>query len=220
MGGTRTHGSVRCIACRMHQALCFCDLVPSLASRARFVFVLHTAERWKTTCTGRIAAMGVQGSELSYWVGRTKPFDPPVALGSAAVLFPPRPDEPPALDAAEWVTEIEERGLRPTIVVPDGTWAQCRKMVGRHDDLQHLPRLQLPEGSAPRGGLRAECLTHGMSTIDAVAWLLSAIDGPDAGAPMAHLHRTMLERTMASRGTPLPGGPTMADFPPLGHPDV
>lgn len=201
----------------MHARLCICAEIPRIESRARFVFVVHPAERWKTTSTGRIAALGIDGSTLSFFVGRGRPFDPPVALSNAAVLFLPREDEAPPVEAAEWVDGVEARGERPTIVVPDGTWAQCRKMVGRHDALRDLPRLRLPDGAAPRGGLRIECLHAGMSTIDAVAWLLEAVDGPEAGAAMARLHRIMLERTMASRGTPLPGGPTINDLVPRGR---
>jgi len=201
----------------MHVPLCICATIPNIVSRARFVFVVHPAERWKTTNTGRIAARGIEGSRLSFFVGRGREFDPPTDLGDAAILFPPRDDEPAPVDAGEWVDRVEARGRRPTIVIPDGTWSQCRKIVGRHDALRGLPRLRLPDRATPRGGLRLECLAAGMSTIDAVAWLIEEIDGPEAGAAMARLHRTMLERTMASRGTPLPDGPSITDLVPGGR---
>ena len=199
----------------MHESLCICPEIPSIESRVRLVFAVHPAEKWKTTSTGRLAALGVNGSAVSHYAGRVGPFDPPLSLGgdgATAVLFPPREDEAPAVLATTWVEGVERTGQRPVIVVPDGTWTQCRKIVGRHPRLRDLPRLALPEDAAPRGGLRIENLSHGMSTIDAVAWLLEAIDGPAAAAPLVALHRAMLERTMASRGTPLPDGRSLNEL--------
>jgi DTW domain-containing protein YfiP len=215
VGGKRSHNSVRCIGCRMHLALCICDAIPRIRSRVRWVFVVHPSERWKTTHTGRIAAQGLVDASVCFWVGRVSPFEPapdPGAPGAAAVLFPPLPNESPAIPAGEWACAIEKRGLRPVVFVPDGTWGQCRKMVRRHERFQGMPRISLPEEARPRGGLRLECLRGGMSTIDAVAWLLEAVDGAQAAEPMSRVHRMMWERTMVSRGRPLPGGPTMDDL--------
>ena len=213
MGGKRSHRSVRCIGCRMILQLCICGFIPQIEARARFLFVVHPSERWKTTNTGRIAVQGLRDADMVYWTGRVSPFEPAVSVAAdaSAVLFPPS-DGRPALAPAVWAAEVESRGLRPTVVVPDGTWPQCRKMVGKHDALRELPRLALPGHAAGRGGLRLECLSYGMSTIDAVAWMLEALDGPAAAAPMAALHRAMLERTMASRGKPLPDGPTLKEL--------
>lgn len=214
MGGKRTHRSVRCIGCRMILELCICDAIPSVRTRARFVFVMHRAERFKTTNTGRLAVLSLVDAVRTEFVGRTEPFEPPLELGedgATAVLFPPRDDEPPAVDVSRWADAVEADGRRPVVVVPDGTWGQCRKMVSRHATLASLPRLALPAGARPRGGLRMECLATGMSTIDAVAWLVAALDGEERAAPIVALHRRMVEWTLASRGRPLPGGPTLKE---------
>ena len=137
MGGKRSHRAVRCIGCRMHVTRCLCGVIPVLPSRVRFVFLVHPAERWKTTSSGRIAARAFSDAEVVEWVGRDRPFRPPVDLGDAAVLFPT--DE--ARDPVPWVESVEARGRRPTIVVPDGTWPQCRKMIRKHHALNDLPRV-------------------------------------------------------------------------------
>ena len=123
-------------------------------------------------------------------------FRPPVDLGDAAVLFPT--DE--ARDPVPWVESVEARGRRPTIVVPDGTWPQCRKMIRKHHALNDLPRVTLPVGAHPRGGLRHTEVPSGMVTIDAIAWMVGAIDGCAAGEAMLGVHRRMVRQTLASRG--------------------
>ena len=58
-----------------------------------------------------------------------------------------------------------------------------------------------------------------MSTLDAVAWLAGAVEGPAAAEALFGLSRCVYERTMASRGKPVPGGPRLrADG--LSYPDA
>ena len=86
-----------------------------------------------------------------------------------------------------------------TLVIPDGTWTQARKLV-RSESLRSLPRVALPPSAHARWSLREETRDGGMSTLDAVCWLLREVDGPDVAAPLEELARTMWARTMETRG--------------------
>ena len=67
----------------------------------------------------------------------------------------------------------------------------------------------LAEGALARYSLRDETLKGGMSTLDAVSWLAGAAEGPALEDSLNALSRVVFERTMASRGTPVPGGPRL-----------
>ena len=94
-----------------------------------------------------------------------------------------------------------------TIFVLDGTWGQARRMARTLPQVRDLPVVGLPEGATARWSLRAETVAGGMATVDAVAWLLGALEGELAAEPLERAWQAMSDRTLASRGTPRPGGP-------------
>lgn len=184
----------------MQVALCVCELVPSIESRVRWVFVLHDLERYKTTNTGWLAWRSIAGAQLCWYRSRVEPTIPPIELPDDRdpwLLFPGR-GEPATPEQAM-------AGDRPlTIVVPDGTWSQTRKIVRTRPELADLPTLALPAGAQARWSLREETLASGMSTVDAVCWLMAALEGPEVVAPLERVAEAMWRRTMTSRGTPPP----------------
>ncbi len=206
MGGRRSKQALRCIRCRMHLGLCICSLIPRLETRSRWVFVQHPAERVKTTNTARLAHQALVESQLCSYRGRSDPPDPLPEVGEgrdAWLLFP--------REGAEIVPPERLRSPpRPlTIFVLDGTWGQARRMARTLPQVRDLPVVGLPEGATARWSLRAETVAGGMATVDAVAWLLGALEGELAAEPLERAWQAMSDRTLASRGTPRPGGPRM-----------
>ena len=184
----------------MQVALCVCDLVPSIESRVRWVFVLHDLERYKTTNTAYLAWRSIAGAQLCWYRSRIEPTIPPVELPDDRdtwLLLPLRGEPVPA-------TELARRDRPLTIVVPDGTWSQTRKIVRTRPELADLPTVSLPEEACARWSLREETWPAGMSTVDAVCWLMAALEGPEAAAPLERVAEAMWRRTMISRGTPPP----------------
>lgn len=90
-------------------------------------------------------------------------------------------------------------GERPdTLVVLDGSWSQARRISQRIAALRGLRRWSLP-APAQRVSLRA-APPGGMSTIEALAAALEALDGPAAGAPLREAHEALVRRQLADRG--------------------
>lgn len=187
----------------MHELLCVCSFIPQLATRHRWIFIQHFTEQDKTTNTGRLAHLAMPASQQSWFRSRVEPPEPPVDWGpdeDLYLLFPREGVDP--LDPAE----LRDREEPATLVVLDGTWKQARKMARTVAPLPQVRCVGLPEAAHARYSLRDETLEGGMSTLDAVSWLVEAVEGPDLAAPLNELNRTLYERTMASRGTPVPGG--------------
>lgn len=220
MGGRRNCRAERCQSCRMHRGLCICALVPVIRTRSLWFFVQHASEQGKTTGTGALAHRALAGSRLCLFRGRSEPTEPPLLLPAdrpAFLLFPPRParaapDSPgvergiessdPSLGSrmADSAHPDALAGLDVSIVVPDGTWSQVRKIVRGVPELGGLPRVRLPDEARARWSLRRETSPGGMSTVDAVCWLLAALEGPLVAAPLEEAARQMWLRTVASRG--------------------
>jgi DTW domain-containing protein YfiP len=169
--------------------------------------VQHASEQGKTTNTGRLAHLSMPQSQRAWYRSRVEPLEPSVDWGNLDdifLLFPRTGAEP--LDPAA----LRTRERPATIVVLDGTWKQTRKMARTIGPLSAVRCVGLPEGAHARYSLRDETLKGGMSTLDAVAWLAGAAEGPQLAARLDGLSRVVFERTMASRGTPVPGGPYMS----------
>jgi tRNA-uridine aminocarboxypropyltransferase len=148
--------------------------VPALRTGIEFVFVRHASERTRLTNTGHWAALALEGSAVVEQGVPGVPLDlAPLAVDGGWALFP-GPAAPPPL-------------ARPRrIVVPDGTWAQARRIMQRVPALRTLPRLSLaPPPAATR--LRRPTVAGGMSTLEAVAAALRALGEPDAASRLDDL---------------------------------
>lgn len=206
MGGKRNCRASRCARCRMHDELCVCGLIPQLITRHRWIYIQHFTEDAKTTNTGRLAYLSMPSSQRAWFRSRTQVPDPALDWGDPSDLFLlfPRSGADPIDPAA-----LKVRSRPATIVVLDGTWKQTRKMARTIAPLPEARCVGLPEGALARYSLRDETLKGGMSTLDAVSWLAGAAEGPALGDSLNALSRVVFERTMASRGTPVPGGPRL-----------
>lgn len=181
----------RCPRCAFLPEGCLCPEIPRLATPWRFVLLRHASEIPRMTNTGRWAALALEGAVLHDYARDGAPAEAAVEAllgeGPAAVLFPsprgePLPDPPPR-----------------TIVVPDATWSQARRMVQRLPPLQRLPRLSLPPPPEALR-LRQPPVAGGMSTLEAVAGALRVLgDGAGADA-LLRLHAVAVERVLRLKG--------------------
>jgi DTW domain-containing protein YfiP len=151
----------------------------------------HNSEVTRLTNTGRWAVAALQGAEVLDHARDEAPSDAAVAraLGS----------EP------AWLLYWSPSARRPsgalprTIVVPDATWAQTRRMVQRIRPLRDLPRLALPPPpSALR--LRRPPRDGGMSTLEAMAGALEVLSAPAEAEALRRLHRAAVEKTLRLKG--------------------
>ncbi len=190
----RTHGPARatgprCERCLFPPDVCLCPAVPRLAPPFGFVVVRHASEYRRLTNTARWAALALEGAQVIDPGLPAPPLDlSTLATPGTVVLFPSSgpPPEPGA-------------PLPSRIVVPDGTWAQARRMMQRLPVLQALPRLSLP-GPPPGLRLRRPHREDGMSTLEAIACALHVLGRAEDAEALLALHATAVERVLRLKG--------------------
>ena len=170
---------------------CLCPLIPTLPLPWRLVVIRHASEIPRLTNTGRWAAAAVPGSlVLDHALDDTRSDDELVAElggGPAWLLYPSAHAGVPA-------------GQPPrTIVVPDATWAQARRMVQRIAPLRTMPRLTLPPPPAATR-LRRPPRPGGMSTLEAIAGAAELLGDDASAAALRTLHQAAVEKTLRLKG--------------------
>lgn len=174
---------------------CLCPAIPRLSVPWRFVILRHASEIPRMTNSGRWAAAALEGAVIhDHALGDAPPGHPGAGaalaglLGDGAALLYPSPhagrlDPPPR-----------------TIVVPDATWAQARRMVQRLAPLRTLPRLGLPPPAPAAARLRVSPVAGGMTTLEAIAGALRLLGEPAAADRLDALHDAALEKTLRLKG--------------------
>ena len=182
-----------CARCLRPLAHCLCGWIPSLPSRTRVLVLQHPDEARHALNTARLAVLGLRNASLQ--VGRQ--FDAGlwrVAGYQACLLFPGEGAE--TLAAAAGPAQAQPRLL----VVPDGTWRQARQLLATHPDLAALPRVSLPGGMTTRYRIRHADRPQALSTIEAVAAALDALEAPQSFAPLLAPFDALVAGQIAAMG--------------------
>jgi DTW domain-containing protein YfiP len=156
-------------------------------SRTRVLIVQHPREARLAICSAWLARVSLENAELHQAVDLDAHASVRALVGDpgAALLFP-GPGAAPASSRA---------GAPPSwLVVVDGTWHQAERMIARSRILSALPRLSVePDGGKGYDELRREPEAHCLSTLEAVALALGALEGDAARfEPMREAFRRMV----------------------------
>jgi DTW domain-containing protein len=179
--------SGHCPRCLLAFEICVCSVLPRVEARTEIVLVRHITERLLTSNTGRFAALALPKSKiLAYGGGETFDASPLCAAGSA-LLYCSGPARPLPFVPAR-------------LIVLDGSFRQARRMYKRVPELRQLPEFSLPAPRVTPTRLRKPTLPEGMSTLEAIAAALSALEGPELAAPLWALHAELVSRADRMRG--------------------
>lgn len=185
-----------------------------MESRIGLLILQHPQEQDRALGTARLTArhfagtvlkIGLSWPSLPQALGR--PVDPQrwavLYLGSAraAELLPGR--DVVVLDRKGTALPDQDAALRAIegVVVLDGSWSQAKTLWWRNAWMLKCRRVVLGPGRPSRyGRLRREPRRDGLATIEAVALLLSRIEGrPEIAARLNKSFERMLARYRAAR---------------------
>lgn len=190
----RDNADVRCPHCRLHGSLCLCALIPRIVTRTRLVLIIHRREDRKPTNTGRLATACLANSEVIVRGHQSSPSAPFTWDSSTEplLLFP--------RDGAIPIAKFASSKRPVTLIVPDGTWRQASKVRHRVPGLLDVPCVSIEPDAPTAYRLRNEPRVHGLATMEAIARAFGVLEGADVRNAMERVFRTMVERTLWSRG--------------------
>jgi DTW domain-containing protein len=211
MSGQRRFRAERCLDCGLHMQLCACAERPRLELQTRLVVVQNNKERQKPTNTGRLLPQVLVNCELLHVGVRDVEFDPTPLYRpdhDYLLIFPrvrdpegENPEPPPILSAELFASRRRERPeVTQTVVLLDGTWAQCSRMSRRFDVLAHMPAFALPEGPPSHWGVRTPSEPSRISTYEAAVRVIELAEGREPAAWMQAYFDRIAAATLFMKG--------------------
>jgi DTW domain-containing protein len=174
----------QCWRCRKARVQCVCGLAPRVENRTEIIVLQHKNERRHPLGSVRLLKLSL--ARLRVEVAFRESI-PALALPPGTGLLYP------AVDARE-LTALSP-GERPAaLVVLDGTWSQAKRMFRESHWLHVLPRFKLQPPAPSRYRIRTEPSPRHVSTLEAVALALVALEPDTAGiAEMVTAFDQMIE---------------------------
>lgn len=192
--------------------LCICALVPRVENLTRLVLVIHHREIRKPTNTGALAARCLTSSEIHVTGAIGKPTDYATVAPEGATNLFLFPSETAEMLSPEFVSRL--RGP-VRLIVPDGNWGQAGRVRRRLTRGAPITDVILPPGPPSEYRLRREAVgrPEGLATLEAIARAYAVLEGPKVSEPLLEIFRTMVERTLWTKGK-LPADQVRGGIPP------
>jgi DTW domain-containing protein len=199
-----------CPSCLKPQLLCVCNSITPIESRISLLILQHPQEQDRALGTARLTALHFRNAVLKIglsWPSLAKALGRPVAdpsrwavlyLGSAKVSDLATDRDIVAINRKGEIEDNQRAALKDIegIVLLDGTWSQAKALWWRNAWMLKCQRVILdPRQPSRYGRLRREPRGDGLSTIEAAAMLLSAIEKrPDIAATLHASFERMLAK--------------------------
>jgi DTW domain-containing protein YfiP len=197
-----------CPNCHKPQPLCICDSITPIENRIALLILQHPQEQDRALGTARLTALHFKNAVLKIglsWPSLSRALGRPVHdpqrwavlyLGSAKVADLDTDRDIVAINRKSEVEDNQRAILKDIegIVLLDGTWSQAKALWWRNAWMLKCQRVILgPAKPSLYGKLRREPRRDGLSTIEAAAMLLAALEKrPDIEATLNGSFERML----------------------------
>ena len=162
--------------------------------------LMHFRENITTTNTGRIAHFLLNNSEIHYrgLIENTLKEENVLKTGYTPLfLFPSETSIPLTPDFAQSL------GTPIQLIVPDGSWRQAKRVGRREGFLKDVQHVRLADPTPGIFYLRRKIKEEGVSTLEAIARALGAIESKELQQNLENVFRVMVEKTLETRGKKL-----------------
>jgi DTW domain-containing protein YfiP len=199
-----------CPDCHKPLPLCICDSIKPIENRISLLLLQHPQEQDRALGTARLTALHFKNAVLKIglsWPSLSKALGRPVHdpqrwavlyLGSAKVADLDTDRDVVAINRKGEVEDNQRAILKDIegIVLLDGTWSQAKALWWRNAWMLKCQRVILgPKQPSRYGKLRKEPRRDGLSTIEAAAMLLAALEKrPDIEATLNGSFERMLAK--------------------------
>jgi hypothetical protein len=205
-----------CPRCNKPLPLCICEGIARIESRISLLILQHPQEQDRALGTARLTALHFKDAVLKIglsWPSLSKALGRPVADPSRWAVLYLGSARASDLDGDGEIVAINRKGEREDnqrailnridgIVLLDGTWSQAKALWWRNPWMLKCQRVILgPKRPSAYGQLRREPRRDGLSTIEAAAMLLAALEKrPDIAVALNGSFGRMLARYREVQG--------------------
>jgi DTW domain-containing protein YfiP len=164
----------------------------------KLLLVVHRYELRKPTNTGHLAVACLQDTRVCLRGRQAVPDDAVTWDPQTTPLFLfPCPD---AKSLDEWKATQGDSPRSVTLIVPDGTWRQAKRVRQRVEGLAEIQAVRLPSSTSSDYRLRQAYGQNRLATMEAIAHALGILEGPAIGMHLLRVFRTIVDRTLWSNG--------------------
>lgn len=199
MSKRRSTEQKRCLRCRIHQSMCFCEFLLPIETEHRVSIIMHHREEHLTSNTATLANKILTNSQLLMRGLPEKPFnfsDLNCSTSELPLYLYPHEN---ALELNNQNFSFEKQKIH--LIIPDGSWAQARKVYRREKSMEAIQCVKLPTGFTSEYRLRKTHIPDGLSTYEAIARALGIIENTEVENKMMDIFRVMVTRMVKSRTT-------------------
>jgi len=161
--------------------------------------LMHKNECFKTSSTVNVMTRALPNSEVRIQGVQHRPLDLQGVLASAGevlLLFPETSAIPLSVEEAPKIR-------RPvTLIVPDGTWTQAKKIAARVSAFPGVRRVRVPTEVPSRYRLRSSDRGSRLCTLEAVARALGALESVEIQRSLESLLDHLVKRVLITRSGP------------------
>jgi DTW domain-containing protein YfiP len=169
---------ITCYRCFWPKALCWCGSIQPIATRTRFVFLMHPKEyKQEKAATGRLTHLCLTNSVIHVGVGFDDHAEVQTLLNDPAYF-------PVLLYPGKNALNLTAAGLGPgdlggrqlLVFLLDATWSLGKKMLRLSPSLQRLSRVMFVPLQPSRFVIKQQPQAGCLSTLEATHELLGALE--------------------------------------------
>ena len=187
----------RCLRCGAAEKRCICNSTSAITTKTKVIVIMHVFELKKPSNSARLLPVCLENAEILVRGEKDRPMRTEVLEDSERELWVLFPSE----DSVPLTPELVAETHKPiTLVVPDGTWPQARRIPNRVQALKNAKRVRLAEAAPATMRLRHHPDPLRMSTAEAAARALAIIEGPEAGKHVQDTFHKFATKLLEARG--------------------
>lgn len=199
MSKRRSTANKRCLRCKIHKKLCFCESIFEIKTKTPVSIIMHHREIYLTSNTANLASLVLPNCHIFLRGLLEKPFhidslnltDEETPL----YLFPHENARLLSLDFMQ-----ENAGKKFHLIVPDGSWTQAIKCYRRENFSTKMLCVKLPEEKPGEYRLRKSSSTNRLSTYEAIARALGILEkNPALTTEMDTIFQAMVKNVILGR---------------------
>ncbi|WP_024511944.1 tRNA-uridine aminocarboxypropyltransferase [Bradyrhizobium sp. ARR65] len=180
-----------CQRCQKPLPLCICDSITPIKNRISVLILQHPQEQDRALGTARLTALHFTDAVVKIglsWPSLAKALGRPVADPSRWAVLYLGSANAAALDPGKEIVALNRKGELADnqrtileriegVVLLDGTWSQAKALWWRNPWMLKCQRVILgPKRPSAYGELRREPRREGLSTLEAAALLIAALE--------------------------------------------